>query len=129
MKTNYYLIIGISITILVILFFILKEQNKKPYSLEIDAIKDKTDISGTFYRVKVTNSGTNPLTGLKVNLGKGDIQNMDLLEPGQSFFFYPKPETNTSIVKVTTTEGIEKESNYSIERNRITWKWKIITKS
>lgn len=112
MKTNYYLIIGISITILVILFFILKEQNKKPYSLEIDAIKDKTDISGTFYRVKVTNSGTNPLTGLKVNLGKGDIQNMDLLEPGQSFFFYPKPETNTSIVKVTTTEGIEKESNY-----------------
>ena len=112
MKKKYYLIIGISIIILVILFFILKEQNKKPYSLEIDAIKDKTDISGTFYRVKVTNSGTNPLTGLKVNLGKGDIQNMDLLEPGQSFFFYPKPETNTSIVKVTTTEGIEKESNY-----------------
>jgi hypothetical protein len=112
MKTSYYLIIGISIIILVSLFFILKEQNKKPYSLEIDAIKDKTDISGTFYRVKVTNSGTNPLTGLKVNLGKGDIQNMDLLEPGQSFFFYPKPETNTSIVKVTTTEGIEKESNY-----------------
>jgi hypothetical protein len=112
MKTNYYLIIGISIIILVSLFFILKEQNKKPYSLEIDAIKDKTDISGTFYRVKVTNSGTNPLTGLKVNLGKDDIQNMDLLEPGQSFFFYPKPETNTTIVKVTTTEGIEKESNY-----------------
>jgi hypothetical protein len=112
MKTSYYLIIGISIIIIISLFFILKEQNKKPYSLEIDAIKDKTDISGTFYRVKVTNSGTNPLTGLKVNLGKGDIQNMDLLEPGQSFFFYPKPETNTSIVKVTTTEGIEEESNY-----------------
>ena len=112
MKKNYYLIIGISIIILVSLFFILKEQNKKPYSLEIDAIKDKTDISGTFYRVKVTNSGINPLTGLKVHLGKGDIQNLDLLEPGQSFFFYPKPETNTSIVKVTTTEGIDKESNY-----------------
>ena len=65
-----------------------------------------------WYRVKVTNSGTNPLTGIKVNLGKGDIQNLDLLEAGQSFFFYPKPETNTSIVKVTTTEGIEKESDY-----------------
>ena len=103
---------GLSIVVLVVLFFILKEQDKKPYSLEIDAIKDKTDISGTMYRVKVTNTGTNPLTGLKVNLGKGDIQNMDLLEPGQSFFFYPKPDTNTSIVKVTTIEGIEKESNY-----------------
>ena len=112
MKTIYYLFIGFSIVLLAVLFFILKELDKKPYSLEIDAIKDKTDISGTFYRVKVTNTGTNPLTGLKVNLGKGDIQNMDLLEPGQSFFFYPKPDTNTSIVKVTTTEGIEKESSY-----------------
>ncbi len=112
MKTIYYLFIGFSIVILAVLFFILKELDKKPYSLEIDAIKDKTDIAGTFYRVKVTNTGTNPLTGLKVNLGKGDIQNMDLLEPGQSFFFYPKPDTNTSIVKVTTTEGIEKESSY-----------------
>ena len=112
MKTIYYLIIGFSIVILAVLFFILKEQDKKPYSLEIDAIKDKTDISGTFYRVKVTNTGTSPLTGLKVNLGKDDIQNMDLLESGQSFFFYPKPDTNTTIVKVTTNEGIEKESEY-----------------
>ena len=112
MKTIYYLIIGLTIVILIVLFFSLKEQNKKPYSLEIDATKDKTDISGTMYRVKVTNTGTNPLTGLKVNLGKDDIQNMDLLEPGQSFFFYPKPDTNTTIVKVTTTEGIEVESNY-----------------
>lgn len=112
MKTIYYSIIGVSIVIIVILFFILKEQNKMPYSLEIDAIKDKTDISGTMYRVKVTNTGINPLTGLEVNLGKGDIQNMTILEAGQSFFFYPKPETNTTIVKVTTNEGIEKESNY-----------------
>ena len=112
MKTIYYLIIGLSIVILIVLFFSLKEQNKKPYSLEIDATKDKTDISGTMYRVKVTNTGKNPLTGLKVNLGKGDIQTMDLLESGQSFFFYPKPDTNTTIVKVTTTEGIEIESIY-----------------
>ena len=112
MKTIYYLIIGLPIVILVVLFLNFKEQNKKPYSLEIDATKDKTDISGTMYRVKVTNTGTNPLTGLKVNLGKGDIQNLDLLESGKSFFFYPKPDTNTTIVKVTTTEGIEIESNY-----------------
>ncbi|MFB5600076.1 MAG: hypothetical protein ACE5SW_07615 [Nitrososphaeraceae archaeon] len=112
MKTVHYSIIGISIVIIIVLFFILKEQAKKPYSLEIDAIKDKTDISGTMYRVRITNTGTNALTGLEVNLGKDDIQNMDLLEPGQSFFFYPKPETNTTIVKVTTSEGIEKQSDY-----------------
>jgi hypothetical protein len=112
LKTIYYVVIGLSIIILIVLFFILNEHNKKPYSLEIDAIKDSTDISGTMYRVKVTNTGTNPLTGIKVTLGKGDIQNMDILDAGQSFFFYPKPETNISIVKVTTTEGIEKESDY-----------------
>jgi hypothetical protein len=112
LKTIYYSIIGISIVIIIALFFILKERDKKLYSLEIDAIKDKTDISGTMYRVKITNTGTNPLTGLEVNLGKGDIQNMNLLESGQSFFFYPKPDTNTTIVKVTTNEGIVKESEY-----------------
>lgn len=106
------MIISLAIAMFTIIFFISKEQNKEQYSLEIDAIKDKTDIAGTFYRVKLTNTGTSPLTELKVNLGKGDIQNMDLLEPGQSFFFYPKPDTNTSIVKVTTAEGIKKESNY-----------------
>jgi hypothetical protein len=94
------------------LFNFLNQQNKKPFSLEIDATKDKTDISGTFYRVKITNTGTNPLTEINVNLGKGDIQNMEILEPGQSFFFYPKPETNSTIVKVTTSEGILKESSY-----------------
>ena len=106
------MIIGASILLLLFLFFFLNEQNKKPFSLEIDAIKDKTDITGTFYRVKITNSGTKPLTGIEVNLGKGDIQNMEILQPGQSFFFYPKPETNSTVVKVTTSEGIEKESNY-----------------
>ena len=112
MKRIYYIIIGPSILLLLFLFLFLNEQNKKPFSLEIDAIKDKTDISGTFYRVKITNSGSNPLTGIEVNLGKGDIQKMEILQPGQSFFFYPKPETNATMVKVTTSEGIEKESSY-----------------
>ncbi|MDR4512738.1 MAG: hypothetical protein MRJ93_13650 [Nitrososphaeraceae archaeon] len=112
MKTIYYVFIGFFIVVVVSLFFILKEIDKKPYALEIDAIKDKTDVAGTFYRVKVTNTGTNPLTGLTVNLGKGDIQNMDLLEAGQSFFFYPKPDTNITKVKVTTHEGIEEEKDY-----------------
>jgi hypothetical protein len=81
------MIISLAIAMFTIIFFISKEQNKEQYSLEIDAIKDKTDISGTFYRVKVTNTGIDPLTGIIVNLGKGDIQDLDLLAPAQSFFF------------------------------------------
>ena len=40
--------------------------------------------------------------GIDVSLRKIDIQNIDLLEAGQSFFFYPKPKIKLSIVKVTT---------------------------
>ena len=108
----YYTIAGAIALVIVITLFLLNEQNRLPYSLEIDAIKDKTDIAGTFYRVKVTNTGMNPLTGLKVSLGNNDVQYLKQLNVGESFFFYPKPDTNTTVVKVTTNENISKESDY-----------------
>ena len=108
----YYTMAGAIALGIVITLFLLNEQNRLPYSLEIDAIKDKTDIAGTFYRVKVTNTGMNPLTGLKVILGNDDIQSLEKLNAGESFFFYPKPDTNTTVVKVTTNENISKESDY-----------------
>lgn len=109
---NYLIISAIVLTCLIILFLIYKEQNKPPYALEIDAIKDKTDISGTFYRVKVSNTGLQPLTGIEVILGKNDIQKMKILKPGEFFFFYPRPDTLIDDVKVTTKEGVVKESDY-----------------
>ena len=109
---NYLIISAILLACFIILFLIYKDQNKPPYALEIDATKDKTDISGTFYRVKVSNTGLQPLTGIEVILGKNDIQKMDILKPGEFFFFYPKPDTQIEGVKVTTNEGIIKQSEY-----------------
>ncbi|NOJ29757.1 MAG: hypothetical protein DA328_06265 [Nitrososphaeraceae archaeon] len=114
MKNQYYAIIAISISVSVFIIFYIKEHFREPYSMEIDAIKDQTDISGIFYRVKVTNTGVNSLTGLEVYLGKNDVQYLERLESGQSFFFYPKPDTQIDVVKVTTKEGIEKYGDYRI---------------
>jgi hypothetical protein len=88
-----------------------QQANRSPYALEIDATKDTTDV-GIQYRIRMTNVGTQQLTGIIVELGANDIQNKSFLEPGQTYYFYPDPETNISSVKVKTNEGIAIESNY-----------------
>jgi hypothetical protein len=88
-----------------------QQANRSPYALEIDAIKDTTDV-GIQYRIRMTNVGTQQLTEIIVELGTNDVQKKSFLEPGQSYYFYPEPDTNTSTVKVRTNEGIVMESNY-----------------
>jgi hypothetical protein len=88
-----------------------QQLTKPPYALEVDAIKDTTDI-GIQYRIRVTNVGTEQLTGIKVVLGTNDVQGKPSLNPGESYFFYPDPETQVSIVQVTANEGISVKSDY-----------------
>ncbi len=114
MKNRSYVIIAVIAFVSIFIFFYTHEQYRKPYSLDIDATKDQTDISGTFYRVKITNTGTKTLTDIEVYLGKNDVQHLPYLIPGQSFFFYPKPDTKIDIITVTTKEGIEKHSDYRV---------------
>ena len=107
----YYLIIavvGISLT----LYFYTTQINKPTFALEVDPTKDITDISGIQYRIRLTNIGLKQLTGIVVDLGKNDIQNLSSLDSGQSYFFYPKPDTIVNIVKVTTNEGIDIRSDF-----------------
>jgi hypothetical protein len=78
-----------------------QQANRSPYALEIDAIKDITDV-GIQYRIRMTNVGTQQLTGIIVDLGTNDVQKKPFLEPGQSYYFYPEPGTNISAVKVRT---------------------------
>jgi hypothetical protein len=88
-----------------------QQANRSPYALEIDATKDTTDV-GIQYRIRMTNVGIHQLTGITVDLGANDIQNKSSLEPGETYYFYPDPETNISSVKVRTNEGITIESDY-----------------
>lgn len=86
--------------------------NRSPFAIEIDATKDTTDISGVMYRIRVTNVGTQQLTGIVATLGASDIQKLERLPAGESYFFYPKPDTEVSTVLVTANEGINASSDY-----------------
>jgi hypothetical protein len=107
----YYAVISVAV-ILFSFYFYTTQINKPMFALEVDPTKDTTDISGIMYRIRLTNIGLKQLTGIVVNLGKNDVQNLAYLDPGQSYFFYPKPDTLVSTVKVTTNEGIHIQSDF-----------------
>jgi hypothetical protein len=107
----YYSLIGV-IFVAALIFLFIKQESKVPYALEVDATKDTTDIAGTYYRVRVNNIGMYPLTSINVYLGKNDLQHLDSLASGESFFFYPKPDTEVETIKVTTKEGVNVSTDY-----------------
>jgi len=107
----YYSLVGV-ILAAALIFLIVKQESRVPYALEVDATKDTTDIAGTYYRVRINNIGFNPLSNISVSLGENDIQYLDTLAPGQSFFFYPKPETNVEKIIITTKEGVSVTTDY-----------------
>ena len=86
--------------------------NRPMFALELDPTKDTTDISGTQYRIRLTNIGQEEVTGIAVNLGERDLQNLSSLLPGQSYFFYPKPDTSPAMISVTTNEGLHIQGDY-----------------
>jgi len=82
------------------------------YALEVDATRDTTDISGTLYRIRVANIGTERLTNITAELGTGDVQHKDFLDPGQTYYFYPDTDTLSPTIRVTADEGIEVVTDY-----------------
>jgi len=111
-RTIYYLAIIAAAGLISIYYYYSIEVNRPKYALELDPTKDTTDMAGIQYRVRVNNVGLNQLTGITVTLGKNDTQHLNLLEPGQTYFFSPKPDTNVTTVKVSTNEGIVVQSDY-----------------
>jgi hypothetical protein len=93
-------------------FFVYSQLNRPAHALEVDATRDTSDISGILYRIRVMNVGTEELTGIVANLGSRDVQQKDSLGPGESYFFYPEPETQEGKITVTTNEGIHIETDY-----------------
>src|SRR5712691_5309334 len=113
MKRQYmYYATGGIIGLAFLFYFVKHKSNKIPYALSVDAIKDTTDIAGTYYRIRVTNIGTNVATNISVYLGQNDIQHLKNLGPDQSWFFYPRPDTEISKVNVMADNGINITTDY-----------------
>jgi hypothetical protein len=109
---HYYFVIAAILIGGIILYFYYSYINRPMFALELDPTKDTTDISGTQYRIRLTNIGQNQVTGVLVNLGEGDLQNLSSLQPGQSYFFYPRPNTSPAMISVTTNEGLHIQGDY-----------------
>jgi len=107
----YYLIIAV-IGVIFTFYFYATQINKPTFGLEVDPTKDTTDMAGIQYRIRLTNVGIKQLTGIVVDLGKNDIQHLSHLDPGESYYFYPKPDTIVNNVKVITNEGIHVQADY-----------------
>jgi hypothetical protein len=107
----YYLIIAV-IGVIFAFYFYATQINKPTFGLEVDPTKDTTDMAGIQYRIRLTNVGIKQLTGIVVELGKNDIQHLSHLDPGESYYFYPKPDTIVNNVKVITNEGIHVQADY-----------------
>jgi hypothetical protein len=97
---------------LISFYYYSTQINRPKYALELDPTKDTTHMTGIQYHVRVNNVGSNQLTGITVVLGKNDTQHLNFLDPGQTYFFSPKPDTNVTTVKVSTNEGIVVQSDY-----------------
>ena len=110
-KYVYYLLIAVS-GVLFAFYFYNTQINKPKFGLEVDPTKDTTDISGIQYRIRLTNVGIKQLTGIVVDLGKNDVQRLSLLDAGQTYYFYPKPDTLVRNVRVITNEGIHVQADY-----------------
>jgi hypothetical protein len=86
--------------------------NRPQYALEVDATRDTTDISGTLYRIRVANIGSDRLTGISAEMGAGDVQTKEVLDPGQTYYFYPNPDTLRPTIRITANEGIDVTADY-----------------
>ncbi|MGI0019854.1 MAG: hypothetical protein ACREAY_05240 [Nitrososphaera sp.] len=108
-----YVIIGIAAVAAIVAGYAAYSSLYRPqYALEVDATRDTTDISGTLYRIRVANVGSERLTGISAEMGAGDVQTREFLDPGQTYYFYPNPDTLRPTIRVTANEGIDVTTDY-----------------
>jgi len=113
LKKQYVYFASAAVIAVFLIYYLMRpEINRVPYALDVDATKDTTDIAGTYYRVKVTNIGTNPVSNISVYLGRNDIQHLAILGPDQTWFFYPRSDTYISKVQIRAANGINISTDY-----------------
>ena len=64
----------------------LRYMNRPMFALELNPTKDTTDISVRNTESDLQMWVKNEVTGILVNLGEDDLQNLSSLKPGQSYF-------------------------------------------
>lgn len=83
------------------------------YEISVDPFKDPQSLF-TMARVTIQNTGSEPLTNVRVNFGAGQIQELGTLKPGQKIIASPPSDNPMEFVIVTANEGIYVDKVYRI---------------
>ena len=81
------------------------------YSIFVDPIVDKQSLF-VVGRVTVQNTGSEPLTNVRVNFGNGDAQDLSVLKPGQKIILTPPDDNPMMVVTVSADNGIYETKAY-----------------
>lgn len=103
------IVLGISVIVIMGIFVGLSISKvsiaSQEYDIFVDPFKDEQNLFTTA-RVIIQNTGSQPLTNVRVNFGGGDIEELGILKPGQKIIVSPPAENDLLFVMVTTDEGI-----------------------
>jgi len=108
-NSKFIVIIAISIAasgILAAIFFLFPTSvSSGEYGIMVDPTKEKQSLF-IMARVSIENTGSLPLTNVRVNFGEGEILSLGTLKPGQDIIVSPPAGNSLQYVIVTANEGI-----------------------
>ncbi len=75
------------------------------YDIFVDPLLDEQNLF-VMGRVTIQNTGSQPLTNVKVNFGEGDITELGTLDPGEKVILSPPSDNGMEFVQVTAEPDI-----------------------
>ena len=95
--------IGAGAAVAITIIVLVLQTNTPQYALSVDPRSEMVMGSGMNMRVYVTNTGSQPLTNVKLNWGSTS-DDLPILNPGEKEMF--SPPSSATMVTVTTDQGI-----------------------
>ncbi|QUC65365.1 hypothetical protein NsoK4_03735 [Nitrosopumilus sp. K4] len=101
--------VGIGVVALMAVIFgldILKlSVSTQDHDIFVDPIIDKQNLFVTG-RITIQNTGSQPLTNIRVNFGAGDTLDLGTLKTGQKIIISPPPDNPMEFVMIEADDGI-----------------------
>ncbi len=108
---QYTALIGIGVGIIVVMGIIFGGDvlklsvSTQEYDIFVDPLLDEQGMF-TMGRVTIHNTGSEPLTNIRVNFGAGDVLELGTLKVGKKVIVSPPPENPMEFVMITADNDI-----------------------
>ena len=114
---QYTVVIGIGVGAIVIMGIIFGMDILKlsvttqEYDIFVDPILDKQSLF-VMGRVTIQNTGSQPLTNVRVNFGDGDTLDLGTMKTGQKIIVSPPPENSMRFVMISADNDVFVSKSY-----------------